>query len=69
MNVTLSDPNYESTPVSFGLNHPSVGQLAIDLEYLGSNMMAGTPAGLNSCVRGHDNAGWLLGASGNSITE
>ncbi|KAL8283927.1 hypothetical protein RQP46_005359 [Phenoliferia psychrophenolica] len=66
-NVSMLSPRYEVTPVAFGLNHPSVGSVDIPIEYLGTKMFAGHPT--STCVEGMENAGWLLGANGNSITN
>ncbi|KAF7979185.1 hypothetical protein HWV62_43467 [Athelia sp. TMB] len=67
-NITIANPNYEYTPYAFGLNSPAVGSVDIPIEYLGSSFTSGHPT-TNACVQGYENAGWLMGTSGNSITD
>ncbi|PLW19872.1 hypothetical protein PCANC_05906 [Puccinia coronata f. sp. avenae] len=61
-------PIYEFSPEEFGVSHPTL-KAFIPLEDLGSRMIAGKPAGENSCARGFDNAGFVIGASSNVLSQ
>ncbi|PYH97251.1 hypothetical protein BO71DRAFT_319117 [Aspergillus ellipticus CBS 707.79] len=53
---------YEFNPWEFGSFDPSIFGFA-PLQYLGSRFVAGTLPSNESCVRGYDNAGFVIGTS------
>lgn len=60
--VSLNSTVYEFNPFELGSWDPTTYAFA-PLEYIGSNFTAGTiPAG-QSCIRGFDNAGYIMGTS------
>lgn len=61
--ITLQSPMYEFTPEDFGIWHPLLNA-SIPMEYLGSKSAAPNDQAI-SCVKGFDNAGFLMGASSN----
>ncbi|KAK4703987.1 lysophospholipase, partial [Phenoliferia sp. Uapishka_3] len=65
VNVSIESPMYEFTPYHFGTNTPSSGGLYVPIEYLGTKFAAGTPANNKTCVTGFENAGFIMGCSGN----
>ncbi|KAL8292316.1 hypothetical protein RQP46_001782 [Phenoliferia psychrophenolica] len=60
----IANPIYESTPYHFGTNLPSSGGLFVPIEYLGTKFESGKPS-TPICMKGFDNAGFLMGCSGN----
>ncbi|KAL8292573.1 hypothetical protein RQP46_001185 [Phenoliferia psychrophenolica] len=65
INVTLKSPIYEMTPYHFGTNVPTSGGLYAPIEYLGTPFHGGTPISNNDCMERFENAGFLMGCSGN----
>ncbi|MBW0487391.1 hypothetical protein O181_027106 [Austropuccinia psidii MF-1] len=61
--MSLQTPMYEFTPEDFNIWHPSLNA-SIPIEYIGSEMSFTTGKGL-SCVKGFDNAGFLMATSSN----
>ncbi|WAQ90511.1 hypothetical protein PtA15_12A501 [Puccinia triticina] len=61
--VSLQSPIYEMTPEDFSVWHPGLNA-SIPMEYLGSTMSFGEGRAV-SCVKGFDNAGFLMGVSSN----
>ncbi|PLW19858.1 hypothetical protein PCANC_05920 [Puccinia coronata f. sp. avenae] len=61
--ITLQSPIYEMTPEDFSVWHPGLNA-SIPMEYLGSQMSFGKGEAI-SCVKGFDNAGFLMGVSSN----
>ncbi|KAA1091693.1 hypothetical protein PGTUg99_005510 [Puccinia graminis f. sp. tritici] len=61
--ITLQSPIYEMTPEDFSVWHPGLNA-SIPMEYLGSRMSFGEGRAV-SCVKGFDNAGFLMGVSSN----
>ncbi|EHS63358.1 uncharacterized protein PGTG_21534 [Puccinia graminis f. sp. tritici CRL 75-36-700-3] len=66
--INSDTPIYEFNPEEFGVCHPTL-KAFIPLEDLGSRMEAGKPAREDSCVQGFDNAGFVIGASSNVLSQ
>ncbi|KAL8286878.1 hypothetical protein RQP46_003884 [Phenoliferia psychrophenolica] len=64
--VSIASP-YEMTPYTFGTDLPSSGGLSVPIEFLGTNFTNGSPANASTCVTGFQNAGFLMGCSGNFL--
>ena len=66
--VSLNSTVYEVNPFELGSWDPTMYAFA-PLEYLGSNFSAGTvPAG-QYCIRGFDNAGYIMGTSSSLFNQ
>ncbi|PWY93492.1 hypothetical protein BO94DRAFT_543715 [Aspergillus sclerotioniger CBS 115572] len=59
---------YEFNPWEFGTFDPTVYGF-VPLEYLGSRFVAGTLPSNESCVRGFDNAGFVMGTSSSLFNQ
>ncbi|OOF97998.1 hypothetical protein ASPCADRAFT_164135 [Aspergillus carbonarius ITEM 5010] len=59
---------YEFNPWEFGTFDPTVYGF-VPLEYLGSRFVAGTLPSNESCVRGFDNAGFIMGTSSSLFNQ
>ncbi|OAV87732.1 hypothetical protein PTTG_02953 [Puccinia triticina 1-1 BBBD Race 1] len=66
--ITSDTPIYEFNPEEFGVCHPTL-KAFISLDDLGSRMDAGKPAKQDSCAKGFDNAGFVIGASSNVLSR
>ncbi|EGF99285.1 uncharacterized protein MELLADRAFT_94783 [Melampsora larici-populina 98AG31] len=66
--IVIGSPTYEFTPEEFGLWHPSLNAF-IPLDYLGTSMQGGVPSHDDYCVKGYDNAGFVLGTSSNILSQ
>ncbi|KAH9810221.1 lysophospholipase catalytic domain-containing protein [Melampsora americana] len=66
--IDLNTTIYEFSPEEFGVNHPSLNAY-IPIDYLGSHMNSGKPVSTESCALGFDNAGWVIGASSNVLSQ
>ncbi|KAH9455027.1 hypothetical protein Pst134EA_033081 [Puccinia striiformis f. sp. tritici] len=64
--ITLESPIYEMTPEDFSVWHPGLNA-SIPMEYLGSQMSFGEGRAV-SCVKGFDNAGFLMAVSSNVLS-
>lgn len=61
---TPNSPTYEFTPEEFGVWHPYLNA-SIPIEFLGSAPNSHKQPGSATCVRGFDNAGFVMGISSN----
>ncbi|KAA1072621.1 Lysophospholipase 1 [Puccinia graminis f. sp. tritici] len=61
---TPETPIYEFTPEEFGVWHPYLN-VSIPMEYLGSPPETYKSPSTSSCVKGFDNAGFVMGMSSN----
>ncbi|OAV98211.1 hypothetical protein PTTG_25705 [Puccinia triticina 1-1 BBBD Race 1] len=61
---TPETPIYEFTPEEFGVWHPYLN-VSIPIDYLGSPPEAYKSPSTSSCVKGFDNAGFVMGLSSN----
>ncbi|KAH9452275.1 hypothetical protein MJO28_008850 [Puccinia striiformis f. sp. tritici] len=61
---TPETPTYEFTPEEFGVWHPYLN-VSIPIDYLGSPAQAYKSPSTSSCVKGFDNAGFVMGMSSN----
>lgn len=52
----------EFSPEEFGVTHPTLNAF-IPIDYLGTRLISGIPVASNSCVKGFDNAGFVIGQS------
>ncbi|OJJ44550.1 hypothetical protein ASPZODRAFT_134631 [Penicilliopsis zonata CBS 506.65] len=59
---------YEYNPWEFGTFDPTIYGF-IPLEYLGSRFVAGTLPSNETCVRGYDNAGFIMGTSSSLFNQ
>ncbi|KAG0148689.1 hypothetical protein CROQUDRAFT_75104 [Cronartium quercuum f. sp. fusiforme G11] len=66
--ITLETPLYEFTAEEFGVWHPSINAF-IPIEYLGTSMYNGKVLPHADCVKGFDNAAFVMGASSNILSE
>ncbi|PWY87413.1 lysophospholipase Plb3 [Aspergillus heteromorphus CBS 117.55] len=66
--ITDNATVYEVNPWEFGSFDPTVYAFA-PLQYLGSRFVNGTVADNASCVRGFDNAGFIMGSSSTLFNE
>ncbi|PLW31214.1 hypothetical protein PCASD_11063 [Puccinia coronata f. sp. avenae] len=66
--IEPDSPIYEFSPEEFGVSHPTL-KAFIPLDDLGSRMVGGKPAGEQSCAKGFDNAGFVIGASSNVLSQ
>ncbi|KAG0143086.1 hypothetical protein CROQUDRAFT_679888 [Cronartium quercuum f. sp. fusiforme G11] len=66
--INIGCPLYEFTPEEFGLWHPSLNAF-IPIDYLGTSMQGGAPSHDDYCVKGYDNAGFILGTSSNIFSQ
>ncbi|KAH9810193.1 lysophospholipase catalytic domain-containing protein [Melampsora americana] len=66
--IVIGSPTYEFTPEEFGLWHPSLNAF-IPMDYLGTSMQSGVPSHDDYCVKGYDNAGFVLGTSSNILSQ
>ncbi|POW17712.1 hypothetical protein PSTT_00314 [Puccinia striiformis] len=66
--INYDSPIYEFNPEEFGVCHPTL-KAFIPIDDLGSRLVGGKPTGNDSCVRGFDNAGFVIGASSNVLSQ
>jgi len=66
--IDLQTPIYEFTPYEFGVWHPSMNGF-IPIDYLGTSMFEGKPIPGSPCVKGFDNAAFIMGSSSNILSE
>lgn len=66
--IPLSNEIYEFNPYETGSWDPSLASFT-PTQYLGTALSAGKPVNASRCVRGFDNAGFLLGTSSNLFIE
>ncbi|MBW0512429.1 hypothetical protein O181_052144 [Austropuccinia psidii MF-1] len=66
--INLQTPIYEFTPIEFGVFHPSLNAF-IPIDYLGTSMFNGKPIPQSACVKGFDNAAFVMGSSSNIFSE
>lgn len=66
--INLQTPIYEFTPYEFGVWHPSLNGF-IPIDYLGTSMFDGKPIPQSPCVKGFDNAAFIMGSSSNILSE
>ncbi|OAV93584.1 hypothetical protein PTTG_12089 [Puccinia triticina 1-1 BBBD Race 1] len=67
-NINLQTPIYEFTPYEFGAWHPSMNGF-IPIDYLGTSMFDGKTIPQSPCVKGFDNAAFIMGSSSNILSE
>ncbi|CAH7670781.1 lysophospholipase catalytic domain-containing protein [Phakopsora pachyrhizi] len=67
-NIDYDTPIYEFNPEEFGVTHPTL-KAFIPMEYLGTHLVAGKPTGEHTCVNGFDNAGFVITASSNVLSQ
>ncbi|KAJ8102736.1 lysophospholipase catalytic domain-containing protein [Lipomyces tetrasporus] len=60
--VSLNSTVYEFSPYELGSWDPSLYSFAV-LDYIGTNMTNGQPQDNASCIKGFDNAGFVIGTS------
>ncbi|PLW42637.1 hypothetical protein PCANC_11751 [Puccinia coronata f. sp. avenae] len=66
--IDLHTPIYEFTPYEFGVWHPSMNGF-IPIDYLGTSMLDGKTVPQSPCVKGFDNAAFVMGSSSNILSE
>ncbi|POW00053.1 hypothetical protein PSTT_13371 [Puccinia striiformis] len=66
--IDLHTPSYEFTPYEFGVWHPSMNGF-IPIDYLGTSMLDGKTIPQSPCVKGFDNAAFIMGSSSNVLSE
>ena len=66
--VTGNSTIYEFTPFEFGSFDPTLYGFA-PLEYLGTNFSGGVVPDNEQCVRGYDNAGYVMGTSSSLFNQ
>ncbi|KAK6465143.1 phospholipase B [Scheffersomyces coipomensis] len=64
----LNSTTIEMNPFEMGSFDPSLNSF-VDIEYIGTNMTNGFPTSLNKCVKGFDNAGYIIGTSSSLFNE
>ena len=66
--VSINTTVYEFNPFEFGTWDPTVFGF-VPLEYIGSNFSNGVLASSEQCVRGFDNAGYVMGTSSSLFNQ